>query len=162
MNHLPDDFVKSITELEQELSDRLVDLKKEGEKDLIFNEFDLDKAIFDVPRLKSKWLNKFTDETLNLKNLYGLKEQVRLERWKYYGGKQTDEYCSRHGILHEKILKTDIDKYMTADIKLTKVNDMVNLQKAITDYIEEVLKEIGNRGFHIKAMIEYRKFISGS
>jgi len=104
----------------------------------------------------------FTDETITLKNLYSFKEKTKLERWKYWMGKQTDKYYAENGLQHEKILKSDVDKYMAADDKLELVNDVVTRQKALVDYVEKVMKEIGNRGFHIKSIIEWRRFTSGS
>lgn len=161
MSNTQDDAKQQLEEMKDTIMERLAEIKKEANKDLEIDDIDLDKALLDTPKLHSKWLSYFTDETMNLKDLYGFKEKVKLERWKYYMGKASDKVYAKDP-LHEKILKTDVDKYMGGDEKLTLVNDIIATQKALTDHIEKVLKEIGNRGFHIKGIIEWRRFCAGA
>lgn len=162
MSNIQAEVKEQLEELKESIQDRLEQVKKQAENDLEIDDFELDRALLDTPKLHGVWLTMFTDETINLKELYSLKEKVRLERWKYYQGKQTDEYVTKNGIIHEKILKSDLDKYLNADSKLSLVNDIVTVQKALVDFIEKTLKEIGNRGFHIKSVIDWRKFSSGA
>lgn len=162
MSNIQAEVKEQLEELKESIQDRLEQVKKQAENDLEIDDFELDRALLDTPKLHGVWLTMFTDETINLKELYSLKEKVRLERWKYYQGKQTDEYVAKNGIIHEKILKSDLDKYLNADSKLSLVNDIVTVQKALVDFIEKTLKEIGNRGFHIKSVIDWRKFSSGA
>lgn len=161
MSNIQTEAREQLNDLRQTIKDRLDVVKKEADQDLEINDLDLDESLLDIPKKHSKWVSYLTDETINLKELYSLKERVKLERWKYYTGKQTDEYVAKNGILHEKILKSDVDKYLSADEKLVLINDVVSVQKALVEYIERTLKEIGNRGFHIKSIIEWRKFTSG-
>jgi len=149
---------EGLQEILEGMQDKLKEYKQLSEKDLQIDEFELDTALLDTPKLYSKWIGYHSDETVLLKNLYGYKEEVKLERWKYYQGKQTNEYYAKNGLVHDKILKTDIDKYLGADSKLNLVNDIIAIQKAIVDLIEKTSKECSNRGFHIKNIIEWRKF----
>lgn len=162
MNVIPSDVKEQFDEIQSSIQDRLQQVKDMASSDLEIDEFDLDKALLDIPKLHTKWLTMFTDETINLKELYGFKEKIRLERWKYWQGKQDDQYYAKYGLLHEKILKSDIDKYLASDPKLTMVNDIVTLQKALVEFIERTLKELGNRGFHVKSIIDWRRFSSGA
>lgn len=162
MSNIPSDVKEQFDDIKSSIQDRLQQVKDMASSDLEIDEFDLDKALLDIPKLHTKWLTMFTDETINLKELYGFKEKIRLERWKYWQGKQDDQYYSKYGLLHEKILKSDIDKYLASDEKLTLVNDIVTLQKALVDFIERTLKELGNRGFHVKSIIDWRRFSSGA
>jgi hypothetical protein len=161
MNNLPADVKTNLENMKTSILERLDDLKKEALSDITINEFDIDQALLDTPKLYSKWLSYHTDETMKLKELFNLKEKVKLERWKYYYGKQTDKYIAKYGLVHEKILKTDLDKYLAADEKNIMVNDIVSAQKALTDYVEKILKEIGSRGFHCKSIIDWRRFVNG-
>lgn len=162
MNSIPDNIKEDLEGIKTSIKDRLDTIKNEAHKDTNIDEFELDKALLDTPKLYSKWLEYHTEETINLKDLYSFKEKVKLERWKYYMGKQDSKYYHLYGQVHEKILKTDVEKYLMADVKIIMVNDIVTVQKALTDFIEKTLKEISNRGFHIKSIIEYRKFINAS
>ena len=152
----------ALKEMIQTIMTRYEEIKDQAESDTEIDEFDLDRELLRTPKLHSKYLNLFTENTLYLKDLYSFKEKVKLERWKYWQGKQSDRYYTDNGPVHEKILKTDLDKYLGADDKLKLVNDACSAQKAICDYLERTLKEIGNRGFHIKSAIEWRKFCNGS
>lgn len=159
---LPSEVEQQFSDMFKSLSDRLDFIKKQGTKDLEIDEIDLDSTLLAIPKLHGKWLSMYTDEVQNLKNLYALKEKTKLERWKFYCGKQSDSYIAKNGIIHEKILKTDVDKYLSADPKMERVDRCISVQKTITDYIEKTMKEIGNMGFHIKSIIEWRKFCSGA
>ena len=161
MSRIPDEFLTSVKELKEELKANLLTCQTMASTDLLIDEIDLDSSLLEVPKVFSKWSGMLSDETIKLKELYGFKENIKLERWKYYSGKQTDEYVAKHGILHEKILKTDIDRYLSCDDKLTIVNDLCTIQKEVVDIIERTLKEISSRNFHIKAIIDWRKFTSG-
>lgn len=162
MSSIQPEVKEQLEEMKQTITDRLSIIKEEADKDLEIDDIDLDRALLDTPKLHAKWLSYFTDETMNLKDLYGLKEKVKLERWKYWMGKQSDQYYAKNGLVHDKILKSDVDKYLSADDKLAIVNDIISVQKGLTDYIEKVMKEIGNRGFHIKSIIDWRRFTSGA
>lgn len=162
MNNIPDNVRAEIEDLKESIKTRLTELKAEAGKDVQIDEFDVDTALLDTPKLYSKWNEYFTDETMNLKNLYTLKERVKLERWKYYMGKQDAKYYHNYGQVHESILKSDVDKYLSADEKIALVNELVSAQKALADFIERTMKEIGNRGFHCKGIIDWRKFTSGA
>jgi hypothetical protein len=143
------------------LKDQLKSIKQQTEKDLEIDDIDLDRAVLDTPKLLNKYNIMFTDATLDLKDLYGFKEKVKLERFKYWAGRQTDQYYAKHGLVHEKILKGDIDKYLSADDKLSLVNEIVSTQKAICDFLERTIKEIQSRNFHCKIALEHRKFMMG-
>ena len=145
----------------KELEAELQSVQNASEKDLVIDTIQLDESALTTPKLNAKWMNKYNEQVMILKDLYAYKDAVKLERWKYYTGKQTSEYIARHGVLHEKILKSDVEIYMNADPVLTKVNQVISAQKTIVDHIERVLKEIGNRGFHIKSAIEWRRFMNG-
>lgn len=162
MSSIQAEVQNQLEDMKDTIMERLEGIKVEADKDLEIDDIDLDRALLDTPKLHAKWLSYFTDETMNLKDLYGLKEKVKLERWKYWMGKQSDQYYAKNGLVHDKILKSDVDKYLAADDKVSIVNDIIAAQKGLVDYTEKVLKEIGNRGFHIKSIIDWRRFTSGA
>lgn len=150
-----------LADLKAEILSQLESVKKLAAVDLAIDDFDIDSEVLKTPKLHTKYNDMFTDHTMKLKDLYALKEKTKLERWKYYQGKQTDKYYADNGIIHEKILKSDTDKYLSADEKLILVNEIVSAQKAITDYLERCIKEIQSRNFHCKVALDWRKFTSG-
>lgn len=148
-------------ELLLSIKQNLKTYKERAEKDLIIDELDLDESVLKTPRIMSKYNDYFTTETLVLKDLYQIKKRIELERWKYYSGKQSDQYYSKNGIVHEKILKGDIDKYLGADEKMNLIDSIIAQQKAVVDYLERAIKEIQSRNFHCKVAVDWRKFTAG-
>ncbi len=155
------DTIQQLNYLRDSLSTKLEQMKKQAEKDIVIDEIELDRALLDTPKLHAKYLSMYSDEGILLKDYYGLKEKAKLERWKYWMGKQSDNYYHANGIPHEKVLKTDLDKYLAADEKLCAINEIINIQKALVEYLERIVKEITNRGFHVKSIIDWRKFTNG-
>lgn len=159
---IPESVEKRFKDMLELVKSDFEQIKKEIEKDLEIEEFDLDKSLLDIPKLQTKWSSRLADEALVLRDLYNTRRTIELERWKYYNGKQTDKYLSEYGVVHEKILKSDIDKYLGCDPKMHLINSIVNVQKEKVDFIERGIKEIASRGFHIKSIIDWRRFITSS
>ena len=61
----------------------------------------------------------------------------------------------------EKILKSDVEKYIEADDAWLKIKEVVQNQFALVELIENMLENIKQRGFAIKHAIEYKKFEAG-
>ena len=154
-------FVSKLSLIEDETKTKLKKAMDQSEKDVEISD-DLDVESMKTGKILAKYLRLYTNESLVLKDLFTLKEKTKLERWKFYSGKQTEKYMIENGILHEKILKMDIDKYLASDEKMIAVNHIINIQKALVDYYEKITKELSSsRNFQIKAAIEWRKFVSG-
>lgn len=160
---LNEDVKEELIKLKNELTESFKTLKQIAEKDIPIkeDEFDIDAAVLRTPKLLHKYNGLFSDNTLRLKELYSFFNKTKLERWKYWSGKQTDRYYADNGIVHEKILKSDLDKYISADEKIILVNEIVAVQKSIVDYLETCIKEIQSRNYHCRVAVDWRKFISG-
>lgn len=131
-------------------------------KDSDLEGIELDEESLNTTRLYAKYNRMFADEQNEYYDLLDLKKQYKLERWKYWRGSQTTAYYKEHGIVHEEINKTDVERYLDADPIMSLVNKMTGIQKSTVDMIERMVKDIGQRGFQIKTILEYRKFISAS
>jgi len=151
----------TLEEIKTDLLNQLEDIKRIASIDLEIDEIDLDGAVLKTPKLHTKYNNLFADSTISLKNLYSLREKTKLERWKYWNGKQSDRYYKENGLVHEKILKGDLEKYLAADEKLILISEIISIQKASVDYLEKCIKEIQTRNFHCKVVIDWRRFTTG-
>ena len=63
--------------------------------------------------------------------------------------------------MNEKVLKSDVEKYIEADDAWLKIKEVVQNQYALVELIEAMLDNIRQRGFAIKHAIEYKKFEAG-
>lgn len=139
-----------------------VDLTKASETDIKIDEFDIDGEALRTPKLHHKYSIMLANESVSLIKYQQLQKRVYMERWKYYNGKQTDAYYTKFGVFNEKILKGDIDKYLAADKRLGYAYELLEVQKQTVNYLERIVKDISNRGFHIKSVIDWRKFEAGA
>lgn len=152
---------ESLEEMKRECVESYDAAKKLATKEIVIDDIDLDGTLVNLPKLSIKYNQLYCDSLAQLKDLYALKDKVSLERWKYWMGKQTDAYYKANGIVHDKILKSDVEKYLAADEKMILVNSIITSQKALVDFYEKSLKEIQSMNFHIRAAIDWRKFTSG-
>ena len=86
--------------------------------------------------------------------------ELKLEKHRYYTGNADPEVYKKSpfGI---KVIKQDLELYMSADPELAKAYDLVDYISTIKDFLEKTLKNIENRNWNIKNAIEWRKFLSG-
>lgn len=152
---------QDLIDLIEKAFNTLDDLSEATEKDVEIDEFDIDGEAIRTPKLHQKYLSRLSHESITLVKMQQLQKRIYMERWKYYNGKQTDKYMATHGILNDKIIKGDIDKYLAADKRLGYANELLAVQKEIVNFLEKTVKDISNRGFHIKSVIDWRRFESG-
>lgn len=137
------------------------ELREKIENDLEIDPVSLDDAALETPKLYSRYLNLLSQEGLVLKQIMIRLDELKLERWKFYMGKQTDAYYAKHP-LHEKVIKTDVEKYLSADPILGKAKMLLEEQQMKVKMIEDAMKQISNRSFQIRDAIEWRKFQMGA
>ena len=161
-------MIKLSTEIHSDLTDLIdraensfVELVSIAETDVVIDEFNIDGEAIRTPKLHQKYSVMLAKESMALVKYQQIQKRIYLERWKYYNGKQTDTYYTKYGVFNEKILKGDIDKYLSADKRFGYSNELLEVQKQIVNYLERIIKDISHRGFHIKSVIDYRRFEAG-
>jgi len=60
-----------------------------------------------------------------------------------------------------KILRQDIPTYIEADNDLIEAGLRIGEQEQKVEYLEAIIKMIGNRGFQIKSIIDWERFRVG-
>ena len=157
-----------MTNVLEELNDYLKTLESKAEAlmteiemDSIIDESSIDVETIRLTKLQSKYNNKYLKEFNIYSDTIEMKKMLKLERWKYYTGRQTNRYYHEHGGQpNELINKTDVDKYLDGDDYIQVINKIVSMQKSITDLIEKFSKELSNRGYNLKTIFEYRKWVA--
>lgn len=161
-NSIPkDSMIDQWKEVKEELVLRFAELKDMAHDEVSIDEFRLDDESIRTPKLHSKFLGILGDEALKLKQIQNLYKKIYLDRWKAYNGKQTDKYYQTYGIIHEKVLKSELNMYLDADEYICELKEIVDIQTQIVDFLEKTIKEINSRTFHLKNAIDWRRFESG-
>jgi len=138
----------------------LEELQELADKDLKINDTELDIESLKTPQLHNKYLKHLTKFKLIKSKSETEYYILRKEKWEYYTGKAPPEVYAKLPF-NLKILRTDIDKYLEADIDLMKLKQKNDYLNTVIDYLDKTIKQIGNRGFTIKNAIDWRKFTSG-
>ena len=85
-----------------------------------------------------------------------------MKLWKFYQQKMSQSFQTQYIVgFSEKVLKSDVDKYIEADEAWVKIKETVQNQYALVELIESMMEGIKARGFAIKNAIEVRKFENG-
>lgn len=106
----------------------------------------------------------FSAERMLLRKYEGdLKKLYRL-KYEYYNGTMDEDTLSDQGWAPNplKILRTDLSMYLESDTDYQTLQLKYEYQKEKVDFLENIIKSLTNRGFQIKAAIEWEKFKVGA
>ena len=92
-----------------------------------------------------------------LEKKYG---KLKREKLVYYTGRADREVYDENP-LDIKILKNELDTFMNGDSDMIEVQSEIDEMQLKFDYVERCLKNILERQWHIKNIIEWRKFTNG-
>lgn len=116
-----------------------------------------------IPELHNKYYNLFYREALKIRKLKA--EMVELEKAKteYYNGSMDELELRERGWkpFPLKVLKNDMDKYIQSDKEVINLSLKISLHEERGKYLENIVRQINNRNFIIKNMIDMMKFQSG-
>ena len=139
----------------------LEELQNLADKKLKINDTELDLESLKTPQLHNEFLKHLTTFKLMLSRAETEYNILKKDKWEYYTGKaDASVYAEKPFDL--KILRTDIDKYLDADIDLQKAKQKVDYLNTTVDFLDRTIRQISNRGFTIKNAIDWRKFTSGA
>ena len=114
-----------------------------------------------VPQLHSKYHEILNNLILLRTKAQKIQKSVRHERYEYYSGKADPEVYEKDPFGKKIRDKDTMTKYLDADEKLKDISLKIDYYETLLNYIESILKQIGNRTYQIKNAIEWQKFIAG-
>ena len=139
----------------------LEQLQDLADKDLKINDTELDLESLKTPQLHNEFLKHLTKFKLMLSRAETEHNMLKRDKWEYYTGKaDASVYALKPFDL--KILRTDIDKYLDADIDLQKSKQKIDYLSTTVDFLDRTVRQISNRTFTIKNAIDWKKFTSGA
>lgn len=142
----------------------LDDILLHWERDSKVDRTDISGESLKVPELHHKYLKFLTTESLKLKKLKQEYKALFKLKWEYYLGILDYDTMKSHGWepISLKILKQDVDIYLTSDKDLQDINTKVSIQEEKTSALESIIKTISVRNFTIKNYIDFEKFQVGA
>jgi hypothetical protein len=146
--------------MENEMTD---DINEMWSKDCKINETDLMTESRRIPELHSKYYNLFFKEALKVKKIKADLKELERAKFEYYTGSMDEEELKERGWKPNplKILRNDLDKYLQSDRDIINLSLKIAYHEERANYLESIVRQINNRNFIIKSMIDWAKFTNG-
>ena len=140
----------------------LSEIQEKVKRDLKINDMELDIESLRIPSLHSKYLQLLTENSLKLKKANGELSVLRRNKWIHYTGKASEEVYKEKGDFPLKLKTKDEERtFIEADEEFQAKKTEVEYYETVVEYLQEVIKQVGQRNFQIKNAIEWRKFEAG-
>lgn len=131
------------------------------QKDSVIDPDNLHDESLKIPQLHSKYYTIYNTITLLRERAKETHNKVKLERYNYYTGKAPVEVYAEEPFPYKIRDKEALQRHMDADERLNKVDLKVKYYDTMLSFLEEIIKCISNRTYHIKNSIDFMKFTSG-
>ncbi len=111
--------------------------------------------------LHAKYYEMYNTVMLLRKKAEQQRKNIRHERYEYFSGKSDPEVYIENPFPKKIRDKDTMQKYLDADEKLSNCSLKIDYYETTLRYLEEILKQVGNRTYQIKNAIEFMRFSSG-
>ena len=129
-------------------------------KDAVIDDVELDTESLKVPTLHAKYLKILYQEKLKLKSFTLKRKTVSRVLGEYYRGDLNSPEDLRElqrDPWSRTVLKQDLSNYVDSDKDMIKLLTKISYQEEVVSLLEDIIKNINNRGFQIKNSIDWRK-----
>jgi len=124
------------------------------------DDVELDTESLKIPSLHAKYLKILYQQKLKLKSLIIKKKTLNRVLSEYYKGDLNHpedlEELGREP-WQRTVLKQDLPSYVDSDDDMIKLLTKISYQEEVVSLLEDIIKNINNRGFQIKNGIDWRK-----
>lgn len=136
---------------------------EEWDADSNFDKTELGDEALKVAKLHHKYFRILTAERITKRQLEADMKVLRMEKYEFYTQGPSKETLDRGWIMPAigKIIKSDVQNYLDADRDIIDLSLKIGIQNEKIDLLESIIKTILNRGYNIKAAIEWEKFKMG-
>lgn len=132
--------------------------------DAVIEQGDLFAASAEIPKLHNKYYNIYVKQILKAKKLRKELNQLIRVKTEWYNGSMSKEDLDARGWAPNrlKIIRADIDKYLDSDKEIIDLTLTVEYYEVLSKYLEDIIKQINNRNFIIRSMIDWARFSAGT
>tara|TARA_R100000278_G_C5458738_1_gene160084 strand:+ start:723 stop:1145 length:423 start_codon:yes stop_codon:yes gene_type:complete len=137
-------------------------------KDSQIDDLALDDETKKTSKLHAKYLELVNITRLQLAKLDSDLDTLKKDKWLYYTGKMTKQDMDDRGWAYDpfaggtKPLKSELEYYYESDADMIKIKQKIEYQKSIANTLEEIMNNLRWRHTHIKNIIDWKKFVSGT
>lgn len=116
-----------------------------------------------IPELHNKYYNLFYKEALRIKKLKADLIELEKAKTEYYNGSMDELELKERGWkpFALKVLRNDLERYVQGDREIIQLSLKISLHEERAKYLESIVRQINNRNFIVKNMIDWAKFQAG-
>jgi len=139
------------------------DILNEWRTDAYIDPGHLDRESLDIPRLQCKYLRYLSDEKMLIRVYESELKKISLAKFEFLLHGDTAETKEMGWELppQGRLMRTEIDRYLAADEDLIKLAYRLDNQKQKVYILEDILRMIHDRKFHINNAIKFQMFQHG-
>ena len=123
---------------------------------------DLARLALEIPFQHNKYLNHYTDLSQIKTSLEFEHRRLLREKREYYGGEADAKTYAEKPFGNSIKTSEKMKVYLESDDELINTEAKVKYIDQMLYFLDNVMKQISNRGFQIKSAIEWEKFINGN
>jgi hypothetical protein len=142
---------------------------EQWDKDSEIDRTELGSEALNISKLHNKYYKFYVNEKMKLIQMESDLKQISSIRHDFYSGAIDDDTLREMGWIEEfqevgrkRILKTEVPRYLESDKLIIDKILRVAAQKEKVALLDSIIKSFVNRGFNIKAAVEWSKFQVGA
>ena len=115
--------------------------------------------------LHSKYLSILQEYKVNLRRLTLKYQKLKVIKQRYYNGELTKQELEQYGYepyLFKRPLKAEMEALLDGDHELIELQEKSLYIDGLVSATESIMKDIGNRYFLFRSLVDYEKFLSGA
>lgn len=140
------------------------EILEEYEKIAKIDQLDLGNEALNITKHFSKFLRYLAIEGRELRRMETrYKQLVNLKSEWFLGTLNGTEELKKLGWepMQRVVLKPDLNRHLEADRDVIKLTEMLGEQRDKVSIIKDIMKEVKDRSFNIRAAVDMRKFEAG-
>lgn len=143
---------------------KIEEIAAEWGKDGKIDTADIIGETANTPYLHNKYFQIYVAEGIRLKQLRNSYKQLYKLKLEYYRGQLDPAEVKELGwpLLNHRYLKQDVQPIIEADQHIIDLTLKIGIQEHKVEYLESIIKQIGNRGYQLKNIIDWSKFTTGN
>ena len=130
-------------------------------KDAQIDQDNLHDEAAKIPSLHAKYFDLYNNIKLLRERSITVDNKIRLERWNYYSGKSDPEVYQAEPFPYKVREKDALKRYMDADEKVQQSTLKIKYYDVMLTYLEDIIKQVGNRSYQLKNIIDWHNFRAG-
>lgn len=128
------------------------ELQDEAKKDL--EPVDINSIVsvsLNTPTLQGKYIRYMMNENMNLEKASNEYDELYRKKWIEY----------KEDFQHDLNTKEKMSGIINGDKEIIEIKKKISRSKIIINFLEETIKTLQQRSFHVKNAIEWQKFTHG-